>query len=327
MILPQQKQGIRFVPRVTSARRHFCTSIVAALACAGNVAIAQDTFRIAGQDTQSAWGFAVPMSTPAAAETALREIDTLLDQKQFATALKKIDETTPTVRGMPALWVRAAQAYLGTGEALGKTRVRKVSNGRPGMIDANWVLLEKREGDEQYLCAPAASAIYQIQKAINAGHDDLSAQLLLARVWLKASRPEQAWAVLDKHHREFLDSATPLVLSVFAETALARGELDLFVHFAEQQADLVPAENENVRFAAYLAAAERFNHRGDAGRYREYLRKAVELRGEHTELTLKLADALWDSDDKDGAKLFYRRLLEAEPSHASRTRILQRLSD
>lgn len=327
MILPQRKQGIRFVLCNTSARRLFSVTMLSLFVFARTTAFAQDAFRIAGQDTQSAWGFAVPISTPVAAEVALREIDTLLDQKQFATALKKIEVASPAVRAMPALWVRSAQAYLGTGEVLGKTRVRKVSQGKSGQIDGNWAVLESRGGDDQFLCAPAASAIYQVQKAINSGLDDCTTQLLLARIWLKANRPEQAWRVLDTHHLELLESPTPLVLTVFSEAALARGELDLFVHFAVQQADLVPSESENIRFGAYLAAAERFSHRGDAGRYRAFLRKAVEIRGERSDLLLKLADSLWESDEKEQARLYYRRLLEAEPTTAARSRVLARLSE
>lgn len=315
------------MPRGTSACGRFSFIALALFVFSGSSANGQDAFRITGQETQSAWGFAVPNSAPAAAEAALREIDTLLDQKQFATALKKIEDASPSVRGMPALWVRAAQAYLGTGEPLGKTRVRQVANGRPGQIDGNWALLETRGGGDQFLCAPAASAIYQVQKAINSGLDDCTTQLLLARIWLKANRAEQAWLVLDKHHLEMLDSPTPLVLAVFSETALARGELDLFVHFAEQQAELAPADRENVRFGAYLVAAERFNHRGDAGRYRAFLRKAVEIRGDRSDLLLKLADSLWENNEKEPARLYYRRLLEAEPTTAARSRVFARLSE
>jgi hypothetical protein len=40
---------------------------------------------------------------------------------------------------------------------------------------------------------------------------------------------------------------------------------------------------------------------------------------------LQLADALWEAGEKADAGTWYRRVLEAQPTHAQRTRMLERL--
>ncbi len=88
----------------------------------------------------------------------------------------------------------------------------------------------------------------------------------------------------------------------------------------------MPADQRpDILHAAYVAAAERYNQRGDGAMYRELLRRALEERPDNTQEMLLLADSLWDAGAADEACTWYRRLLEREPTHPQRSRILPRL--
>ena len=93
----------------------------------------------------------------------------------------------------------------------------------------------------------------------------------------------------------------------------------------EMRAERNPQEHDQILFEAYRAAADQYNLRGDEVLSREFLKRALKQRPDDVGVMLRLADALWETDQREAAGLLYRRVLEREPLHTERARILGRL--
>jgi Tfp pilus assembly protein PilF len=254
-------------------------------------------------------------------------IDSASDQQQCGLALQRIRQAQRRLGPSPQLEFRAAQAYYRLGQALGRTRVIRVPGGRAGQFVNDWLLVEKRAEPDHFLCCPRASALYTLRRALDAGLDEPAAHLLHARIWQQAGRPDVGLAILQSREALWLKNATPETLATFADLALAADALDDFLRYARLRAGREPYRRTEVLYDAFLAAAERYNQRGDDTMHRELLRRALTLRSDNVELMLQLADAVWDAGEREEGAMWYRRVLEREPAHRDRRRILERLGD
>jgi tetratricopeptide (TPR) repeat protein len=205
--------------------------------------------------------------------------------------------------------------------------VIRVSGGRVGQFYDDWLLIEKRDEADRFLCCPPASALYTLRRALDAGLDEPAAHLLHARIWQQAGRPEIGLAILRSREALWLENASPETLATFAEIALAANALDDFLRYARLRAARQPQRRDEILFEAFTAVAERYNQRGDLTLSREFLRRAVALRPENVPVMLRLADAVWDTGGREEAATWYRRVLEREPAHPERRRILERLGE
>jgi tetratricopeptide (TPR) repeat protein len=273
-------------------------------------------------------GAPAPTSAPASPESKLLErLDAALAHKQFATTLELIATAPAALRANPAVCCRAAEAHLGLGQALGKTTLRIVADGRPGQFDGGWLLVEKRPAADTFLCAPPESAIVQVRRAIDGGFDEPRVHAAHARAWLKANQPETAWSILKAREAVLLDEPALATLEAFAEVSLARGSIEDFLKYSNLRAERSPDERVEILHAAYLAAAERYNQRGDVDLNRALLHRALALKAERPDLMLQLADALWEAGEKAAASHWYRRIMDLQPAHGERNRILERLGE
>ena len=254
-------------------------------------------------------------------------IDHTLDQQQCGLALRRVSQAQRHLGPTPQLHFRAAQAYYQLGQVLGRTRVIRVPDGRVGQFVNDWLLLEKRDEDDRFLCCPPASALHVLRRALDAGLDEPAAHRLHARIWQQAGRPEIGLAILQSREALWLENPSPETLRSFAEIALAANALDDFLRYARLRAAREPQRRTEILFDAFVSAAERYNQRGNATLSRELLRRAAALRPENVAVMLQLADAVWDGGERDEAATWYRRVLEREPAHPDRRRILQRLDD
>jgi tetratricopeptide (TPR) repeat protein len=270
-------------------------------------------------------------------------IDHALDSEQCALALQRVRQARRHLAPSPRLEFRAAQAYYRLGQALGQTRVIRMPDGRAGQFVNDWLLVEKRAEPDRFLCCPKASALYALRRALDAGLDEPAAHLLHARIWQQAGRPGVGLAILQSREALLLDrtpsasaesrrhggprpqDATPEILATFADLALAANALDDFLRYTRLRAARQPQRRTEILYDAFVAAAERYNQRGDEVMYRELLRRALALRSDDVDLMLRLADALWDAGEGQAATIWYRRVLERQPAHRDRSRILKRL--
>jgi tetratricopeptide (TPR) repeat protein len=254
-------------------------------------------------------------------------IDDALARRCWALVLERVAQAERRLGFRPHLQFRAAQAYYRLGQAWGRTRVIRVPGGRAGQFVNDWLLLERQDQADRFLCCPPASALYALRRALDAGLDEPAAHLLHARIWQQAGRPEIGLAILQSREARWLESASADALATFAEVALAANALDDFLRYARLHAARAPQQRAGILFDACVAAAEQYNQRGDLTMSREFLRRAVALRPEDVTVMLRLADAVWDAGGSEEAAIWYRRVLEREPAHAERRRILERLGE
>jgi len=252
-------------------------------------------------------------------------IDLTLEREQYGTALRRFSDARRRIGPTAELCYRAARAYYRMGQALGRTRVIRAPQGKAGQYVEAGLLLEKRGAADRFLCCPPESAMYMLRRALDAGLEEPAAHWLHARLWVKAGRAEVGLAILKNQEDRWMREPEPEAARVMADTALAAGELADYLRYARRLAELQPKDHARIMHDACVDAARQYNLRGDAAMCRELLRRAVKLDDSDHATILRLADALWESDEREEAALWYRRLLECEPEHSQRRRILERL--
>ena len=134
-------------------------------------------------------------------------------------------------------------------------------------------------------------------------------------------------AILQAREALWLEDAELETLDALADLALAANAVDDFLRYSRLRAGCQPRRRTEILYEAFVAAAERYNQRGDDTMYRELLRRALALKSEDVELMRRLGDAIWDAGDRGAAAVWYRRVLEREPAHRERRRILKRLEE
>lgn len=254
-------------------------------------------------------------------------IDHALELQQCGLALQRVDQARRQLDPSPPLEFRAAQAYFGLGQVLGQTRVMRIRGGRAGQFVNGWLLVEARDEPDRFLCCPKASALHALRRALDAGLDQPAAHRLHARIWQQAGRPKVGLAILQSREAVWLEDASSEALGTFADVALAADALEDFLRYTRLRAAHQPQRRAEIVYEAYVAAAERYNQRGDETMYRELLRRALSLRPDEVGLMIRLGDVLWDAGAREEATVWYRRVLERQPAHQGRSRILKRLGE
>src|SRR5262249_37079981 len=145
-----------------------------------------------------------------------------------------------------------------------------------------------------------------------------------ARIWLKAGKPETAWEIVQAQEPRLIDSGEPDVLATFSEVALAAGSFDAYLRYARLLAGRDPERRAAILHDAFLSVAERYAQRGDEAMHREFLRRALTQKADDADAMVRLADALWDADERAEADKWYRSALERDPTNARREAILER---
>jgi Tfp pilus assembly protein PilF len=257
----------------------------------------------------------------------LARLDQQLARGQYAAALEGFHDAVAQCGATPELHWRAARAYFAAGAYLGAVEVREVPDGRPDRFIDGWLLIEPRPGRDRFLCSPESSALYHVRQALAGGLQRAEVHLLHARLWQRAGRPELGLALLRGRQAELLAQPDPDVPATLAELALAIGDLGVFLNYAQQHADHDPDHREQILLTAYLDGADLCAQRGDDALYRNLLTRALTLRPDDVGVLLRAADADWDADQHAVAVTRYRRVLDLQPDHAARRRILERLAE
>lgn len=258
---------------------------------------------------------------------ALREayVRATLDRGRTALALRRIRDAEAATGGAPTLDLLAAEAYLELDELLGDATVRSVPGGRAGQFHGQWLLVEQRKGIERFLCAPPASALYRVRRALDGGVNTPAAHLLHARIWYRLDRSATAWQVIEAQAAALLRNPTPETLQTFSSIALASNHLDEYLVYTRMLANQLPDRRDALLTEMYVTAAERLNLRGEDGAYRALLARALELAPERVDLRLRLADAFWDAERFDDALTNYRLALQRVSDARTRARVTQRM--
>jgi tetratricopeptide (TPR) repeat protein len=223
----------------------------------------------------------------------------------------------------PVLRYKLASAYFNLRNYFGAISVQTVKSGTVGTIDGAWYLIEPVPGQKEvFRCAPEASAIYQVAKALADGIEDRpDIHVLRATIYLNAHRYAQAYdmftAILPKVKED-----KALFYYYYAQAAFGSGNYDRYLELLEEAIKLDEKAYKAMRVDAYLAVAEQYNQAGDLNKYIEFLSKAVAESPQTASLHLKLGYAYEEVNKFDRAIAQWRQVLDLEPDHPQRIKLL-----
>jgi tetratricopeptide (TPR) repeat protein len=250
-----------------------------------------------------------------------------LADNRFALAVKSYETALRLGLESPVLHFKLASAYFNLRNHFGNVSVVTVAAGEPGTISDKWYLIERVPGRKDvFRVAPAASAIYQIAKAMEGGlADRVDIRMLRANSYLNARRYEQAYGfytqladLISKEDKE--DRA--LYHFYFAESAFGLRKYDEYLEHVRKAIQLDPESYQSALVDAYINVSEKYNQAGELDKYTEYLALAVQESPENVSLHLKLGYGYEEAQQYAEAVQQWRMVLDLEPEHPDRTKLL-----
>jgi tetratricopeptide (TPR) repeat protein len=223
----------------------------------------------------------------------------------------------------PVLRYKLASAYFNLRNYFGQIGVQTVKSGAVGTIDGPWYLIEPVPGQKEvFRCAPEASAIYQVAKALADGIEQRpDIHLLRATIYLNAHRYAQAYDLFTTILPTVKEDKA-LFYYYYAQAAFGSGKYDRYLELLEEAIKLDEKAYKAMRVDAYLAVAEQYNQAGDLNKYIEFLTKAVAESPQTASLHLKLGYAYEEVQKYESAIGQWRMVLDIEPDHPQRIKLL-----
>jgi tetratricopeptide (TPR) repeat protein len=246
-----------------------------------------------------------------------------LAESRFAKAAQSYERALQLGVDSAVLHFKLASVYFNLRNYLGQVTVAEIVGGQVGQIKNDLFLIDPVPGkkDTFYVSGPR-SAIFQVAKARALGVDLVTLRFLEANVWLNAGRFAKADAIY-KDLQDKLDKGdVGLFWFYWAQTALGLEDLDNYLARLKKAIESEPDTYKATLADAYVAVARRYQQRGDDARYIDFLGKAVETNPLSAGLHLTLGDALVQAGQKAKAAEQYRLVLELEPDHPQRVRLL-----
>ncbi len=228
----------------------------------------------------------------------------------------------------PVLHYKLASSYFNLRNYFGRISKVTVAAGEPDTISDDWYLIERVPGSKDvFRVAPPKSAIYQIAKAMEEGTDLPLAdiRMLRANTFLSARRYERAselYAELAKMVVDQPKEDRALYQFYYAETALGLAKYDDYLVRLQKAIDLDKETYGSALVDAYDTVAEKYNQAGELDNYIKYLKLAVHESPQTASLHMKLGNALEEAKTFGPAVQQWRMVLDLEPDHADRTKLL-----
>ncbi len=252
--------------------------------------------------------------------------DTYLAEDKGALAIKSYEMAERLGLHSPELAFNMAEAYCNLGAYLGRLESRALPDGVAGRLHDTVYVLEPMAGQPgRYLVATRASAIFHLQRALDAGLDTPEAQLLHADIWLRARRFARSLEIYKQLEGKVPQPYRERYHRNFADACLARDDVDGYLAQTKRALALTPGPHEQAMADAYLRVAARFNAAGDLDAYVRYLRLAVAADPESADLHYRLGNAFDDAGRLKDASRHWRIALELQPDHPDRQRMLERV--
>jgi tetratricopeptide (TPR) repeat protein len=205
-----------------------------------------------------------------------------------------------------------------------------VLGGQAGQIKNDLLLLEAVPGrKDAFYVAPPKSAIFRIAKAQQLGIDTPQIRFLEANIWLSARRFAKADALYKAMETEGKLGKADLGLFWFywSQTALGLDDFDNYLWRLGKAIEAEPDVYKPTQADAYVTVARRYQEKGDHNRYIEYLKQAVATNPISASLHLMLGEACWQASLRKEAVEQYKLVLELEPDHADRVKLLNRIRE
>jgi len=249
-----------------------------------------------------------------------------LAQQRFAKAAMAYETAGELGIDSATYHFKLASAYFNLRNYLGRITTARVLGGKVGQIDNNLLLIDPVPGrkDEFYVAGPK-SAIFQVAKARQMGVEVPQIRFLEANIWQSARRYAKADAIYKELEGKLEETEHALFWFYWAQTALGLGDLDAYLSRLDKAIALEPDLYKPTLADAYVTVADRYHQRGDHSNYIAFLGKAVRESPLSANLHLTLGDAHWQANQRGQAIAQYQLVLELEPDHAQRIRLLNRI--
>jgi tetratricopeptide (TPR) repeat protein len=242
----------------------------------------------------------------------------------FALAAESYQQALALGLNSPVLHYKLGTAYFNLRNYFGPISVVNVKAGKPGEINGEWYLIEGVPGQpEQFRVAPAASAIYQVAKAIADGIGDRpDIRFLQANIYLNAGRYQQAGGMFKEIEPTIPKEDKPLFYFYYSQAAFGIGNFDGYLSLLKKAIELDPSAYGPTLVDAYVKVADQFNQAGKLEDYIKYLTLAVAQSPQNASLHLQLGDAYRESQQYAGAVTQWKMVLDLEPEHPKRLELL-----
>lgn len=253
-------------------------------------------------------------------QLALHQYSRATDQLQRALELGDQNPHTHAALGI---------ALTESGNPLGETLTISAPNGVPGRIAYGHYLIERTPGRvSQFIAAPPGSAVYHLQRAVDAGIDTLEIKLAFGHVWLHAHHSERAAQVFESIESVVRESGMTRMQQAdfyhdYAEALLGADQIEAYLERFRQAVYLDPKRYGPMLVDAYQKAGRKYVQRGDVRAYVDCLQNAVIELPDSPDLHYLLGNALWESGRTADAVSQWQATLSLRPGHPDRNRMLE----
>jgi len=250
-----------------------------------------------------------------------------LAENRYARAVTAFEAALKLGLESPVLHYKLASSYFNLRNYFGKVSVATIAAGTPGTISGDWYLIERVPGGkDEFRVAPKSSAIYQIAKSIDDSEEPkVELQMLRANTYLNAHRYQRAhelYQELAKQIGNQSEKEQALYHYYNAESSLGLARYDEYLKHLKKAIELDAETYASALVDAYTVVAEKYNQAGQLDRYIEYLKLAVGESPQNVSLHMKLGNALEETRAYAEAVQQWRMVLDLEPDHPNRTRLL-----
>lgn len=249
-----------------------------------------------------------------------------LAQKRFAKAAAAYEAAGALGTSSGVYHFKLASVYFNLHNYLGKVTTAEVIGGQTGEIKGGVFLIDAVPGGkDMFYAATPKSSLYQVKLAQQLGIDIFEIHFLEANIWLSARRYAEADKIYAKLEEKIQKQDAGLFWFQWAQAALGLDNYDAYLARLDKAIAAQPDVYKPTLADAYVTVATRYQQRGENQKYLEFLTKAVSTNPLSARLHLTLGDAHWLSNNKPQAIQQYKLVLELEPDHGERVRLLNRI--
>lgn len=247
-----------------------------------------------------------------------------LAENRFALAAESYETALKLGLDSVVLHYKLASAYFNLRNYFGRISEATVKAGKAGTISGSFYLIEDVVGRKDvFRVAPQRSAAYHIERAIEGGLGERAdTQMLLANIYLNARRYDRAYEMYESLGDMVPEEDEALYAFYFAQSAFGAQKYDIYLDQLRKAVKLDPEAYRSALVDGYLQVADRYNQSGQLGRHINHLELAVDESPQTTSLHLKLGNAYEDARRYEDAVQQWRLVLDLEPEHPDRTRLL-----
>ena len=247
-----------------------------------------------------------------------------LAENRFALAARSYETALNLGLDSVVLHYKLASAYFNLRNYFGRISEATIKAGMAGTISGDFYLIEAVPGQKDvFRVAPERSAVFHIERAIEGGLGERAdTQMLLANIYLNARRYDRAYEMYESLGDVVPEEDQALYAFYFAQSAFGVRKYDAYLEQLQTAVKLDPEAYRSALVDGYLQVADRYNQAGQLSRYIDHLALAVNESPQTTSLHLKLGNAFEDARKYEDAVQQWRLVLDLEPEHPERTRLL-----